>query len=128
MSVTDLIKNTLEEIQDLMLTRTVIGDPITAGDHTVIPVSKITFGFGAGGGEGTESKQTGSGEGIGGGWSIEPVAFVIIGKDGAKLLMVGNKESVFGKLFDLAPKVMDTVKEMVDNKTETSDKKEKDTS
>jgi len=128
MSVTDLIKNTLEEIQDLMLTRTVIGDPITAGDHTVIPVSKITFGFGAGGGEGTESKQTGSGEGIGGGWSIEPVAFVIIGKDGAKLLMVGNKESVFGKLFDLAPKVMETVKEMVDNKTETSDKKEKDTS
>ncbi len=128
MSVTDLIKNTLEEIQNLMLTRTVVGDPITAGEHTVIPVSKITFGFGAGGGEGTESKQTGSGQGIGGGWSIEPVAFVIIGKESTKLLTVGVKEGVVGKLFDLAPKVMDTVKEMIDNKTETSDSSEEDSS
>ena len=128
MSVTDLIKNTLKEIQNLMLTRTVVGDPITAGEHTVIPVSKVTFGFGAGGGEGTESKQTGSGQGIGGGWCIEPVAFVIIGKDGAKLLTLGDKESVVGKLFDLAPKVMDTVKEMIDSKTETSDSKKEDPS
>ncbi len=128
MSVTDLIKNTLEEIQNLMLTRTVVGESITAGEHTVIPVSKITFGFGAGGGEGTESKQSGSGQGIAGGWSIEPVAFVVIGKDSAKMLTVGDKESVAGKLFDLAPKVMDTVKEMVDKKTETSDKNEEDSS
>lgn len=128
MSVTDLIKKTLEEMQNLMLTRTVVGEPITAGEHTVIPVSKVMFGFGAGGGEGTESKQMSSGQGIGGGWSIEPVAFVIIGKDGTKMLTVGNKESIAGKLFDLAPKVIDTVKEMVDNKTETSDKNEEDSS
>ncbi len=128
MNVTDLIKNTLEEIQNLMLTKTVVGEPITAGEHTVIPVSKVTFGFGAGGGEGTESKQTSSGQGIGGGWSIDPVAFVVIGKDDIKMLMVGNKESIAGKLFDLAPKVMDTVKEMVDKKTETTDKNEEDSS
>ncbi len=128
MNVTDLIKNTLEEIQNLMLTKTVVGEPITAGEHTVIPVSKVTFGFGAGGGEGTESKQTSSGQGIGGGWSIDPVAFVVIGKDDIKMLMVGNKESIAGKLFDLAPKVMDTVKEMVDKKTENSDKNKENSS
>ncbi|HJL74563.1 MAG TPA: spore germination protein GerW family protein [Candidatus Marinimicrobia bacterium] len=117
MSVTDLIKSTLEEVQNLMLTRTVVGEPITAGEHTVIPVSKVTFGFGAGGGASNESKQSGESSGIGGGWSIEPVAFVVLGADGAKMLTVGDKESVAGKLFDLAPKVMDTVKEMVDNKS-----------
>ncbi|MBC8323010.1 MAG: sporulation protein [Candidatus Marinimicrobia bacterium] len=121
MNVADLIKSTLEEVQNLMLTRTVVGEPITAGDHTVIPVSKVTFGFGAGGGTGTESKQSGEGSGIGGGWSIEPVAFVVLGADGAKMLTVGDKESVAGKLFDLAPKVMETVKDMVDNKTKKSE-------
>ena len=128
MNVADLIKSTLEEVQNLMLTRTVVGEPITAGDHTVIPVSKVTFGFGAGGGAGTESKQSGEGSGIGGGWSIEPVAFVVLGTDGAKMLTVGDKESVTGKLFDLAPKVMETVKEMVDNKTENSEINEEESS
>ncbi len=117
MNVTELIKSTLEEVQNLMLTRTVVGEPITAGEHTVIPVSKVTFGFGAGGGAGKESKESGEGSGIGGGWSIEPVAFVVLGADGAKMLTVGDKESVAGKLFDLAPKVMETVKEMVDSKS-----------
>ena len=128
MNVADLIKSTLEEVQNLMFTRTVVGEPITAGDHTVIPVSKVTFGFGAGGGAGTESKQSGEGSGIGGGWSIEPVAFVVLGVDGAKMLTVGDKESVTGKLFDLAPKVMETVKEMVDNKTENSGINEEESS
>ncbi len=128
MNVADLIKSTLKEVQNLMLTRTVVGEPITAGENTVIPVSKVTFGFGAGGGAGTESKQFGEGSGIGGGWSIEPVAFVVLGVDGAKMLTIGDKESVAGKLFDLAPKVMETVKEMVDNKTENSGINEKESS
>jgi sporulation protein YtfJ len=127
MNVTDLIKSTLEEVQNLMLTRTVVGDPITTGDHTVIPVSKVTFGFGAGGGAGKESKKSGDGSGIAGGWSIEPVAFVVLGADGAKMLTVGDKESVAGKLFDLAPKVMETVKEMVDNKTGNDNNEEEET-
>jgi len=128
MNVTDLIKSTLEEVQNLMLTRTVVGEPITTGDHTVIPVSKVTFGFGAGGGAGMESKQSGEGSGIAGGWSIEPVAFVVLGNDGAKILTVGDKESVAGKLFDLAPKVIETVKEMMDNKTDNTSNAEEKTS
>ena len=128
MNVTDLIKSTLEEVQNLMLTRTVVGEPITTGDHTVIPVSKVTFGFGAGGGGGMESKQSGEGSGIAGGWSIEPVAFVVLGNDGAKMLTVGDKESVAGKLFDLAPKVIETVKKMVDNKTDNTSNAEEKTS
>lgn len=117
MSVTNLIKSTLEEVQELMMTKTVVGEPIIAGDHTVIPVSKVTFGFGAGGGEGKKDSEEGEGNGIGGGWSIEPVAFVVLGKDGAKMLTIGDKESVVSKVFDLAPKVMDTVKDMVENKS-----------
>ena len=52
MAVSELIKNVMNELETLMQTKTVVGDPISAGDYTVIPVSKVSFGFGAGGGSG----------------------------------------------------------------------------
>lgn len=124
MNIAELIKNTLNEIQELMSSKTIVGDPIQAGEHIVIPVSKVTFGFGGGGGEGSDKKNTGFGQGVGGGWSIEPIAFVVVGKDGAKLMTIGDRESIAGKLMDLAPKVMDSVKDMMDKKeTGSADKK-----
>lgn len=124
MNISELIKNTLIEAQVLMTSKTVVGAPIKTDTHTVIPVSKVMFGFGGGGGEGTEKEKEGTGQGIGGGWSIEPVAFVVVGKDGAKLMTIGNKESITGKLMDLAPSVIDSVKEMVGKKATSESKEE----
>ena len=113
MNIAELIKDTLNEAQALMSSKTVVGEPIKTDTHTVIPVSKVMFGFGGGGAEGDEKGQKGNGQGVGGGWSIEPVAFVVVGEDGAKLMTIGDKESLTGKLIDLAPSVIDSVKEFV---------------
>ncbi len=130
MNISDLVKSTLEELKDLMASKTVVGGPINAGDHTVIPVSKVTFGFGGGGGANkTEDAkdEAGEGQGIGGGWKISPVAFIVLGPDGAKLLTIGEKESVVSKLMELTPKVVDTITNIVDSKSsETDDTSEKD--
>ena len=77
MNISQLIKNTLKEAQELMTSKTVVGEPIKTDTHTVIPVSKVMFGFGGGGAEGDEKGKKGNGQGVGGGWSIEPVAFVV---------------------------------------------------
>ena len=111
MNIAELIKNTLKEAQELMTSKTVVGEPIRTDTHTVIPVSKVMFGFGGGG---NEKGKVGNGQGVGGGWSIEPVAFVVVGTDGAKLMTIGDKESLTGKLMDLAPSVIESVKEFVD--------------
>ena len=131
MSIENLVKNTLHELQELMATKTVIGEPVETGEHTVLPVSKVTFGFASGGGTGeadTKDKGKGTGEGIGGGWSIEPVAFVIVGHDGAKLLTIGENEGIGSKIMDLAPKVMDAVSNLASKrsgtKKETEEKEE----
>ena len=113
MNIAELIKNTLKEAQGLMTSKTVVGEPIRTDTHTVIPVSKVMFGFGGGGSEGNEKGKVGNGQGVGGGWSIEPVAFVVVGDDGAKLMTIGDKESLTGKLMDLAPSVIESVKEFV---------------
>ena len=123
MNIAELIKNTLKEAQELMSSRTVVGEPIKTDTHTVIPVSRVMFGFGGGGGEGNEKNNTAIGQGVGGGWSIEPVAFVVVGEDGAKLMTIGDKESLTGRLMDLAPSVIDTVKEMVGNGSESQEEK-----
>jgi len=113
MNIAELIKNMLKEAQELMTSKTVVGEPIKTDTHTVIPVSKVMLGFGGGGAEGDEKGKKGNSQGVGGGWSIEPVAFVVVGEDGAKLMTIGDKESLTGKLMDLAPSVIDSVKEFV---------------
>ena len=83
-----LVKTTLSEIEKLLTTRSVVGEPITVDGNTVIVLSSFGFGFGAGGGSGKDSKTTtreGAGGGTGGGGGIKPVAVVIVGKDGVRV-------------------------------------------
>jgi uncharacterized spore protein YtfJ len=86
--VENLLKTTLGEIERLLSTRTVVGDPITVEGNTIIPLISIGFGFGAGGGSGKEQKTI-SGEafggGSGGGGGIKPVAIIVINKDGVRV-------------------------------------------
>ena len=49
-SVESLVERVLGELHRIVQTETVIGQPFQSGDLTIIPVSKISFGFGAGGG------------------------------------------------------------------------------
>ena len=124
MNIAELINNTLKEAQELMTSKTVVGEPIRTDTHTVIPVSKVMFGFGGGGGEGDEKRKAANGQGVGGGWSIERVAFVVVGTDVAKLMTIGDKESLTGKLMDLAPSVIESVKEFVDKNQNDNSKEE----
>jgi uncharacterized spore protein YtfJ len=86
--VENLLKTTLGEIERLLSTRTVVGEPINIDGNTVIPLISIGFGFGAGGGSGKEEKTI-SGEafggGSGGGGGIRPVAIVVVNKDGVRI-------------------------------------------
>ena len=62
--VEKLVKTTLSEIEKLLNTKSVVGEPITVDGNTIIALSSFGFGFGAGGGSGKESK-TATREGAG---------------------------------------------------------------
>ncbi len=100
MGIDGLIKTVLSELQVAINSKTVIGDPITVKDRTIIPVTKVSFGFGAGGGEGKGEKQT-FGGGSGGGATIEPVAFIAVSPDEVKLFSLKGKETVWEKILNL---------------------------
>ncbi|GAB4271160.1 MAG: GerW family sporulation protein [Candidatus Rifleibacteriota bacterium] len=102
MAIDTLIKTVLSELKVAINSKTVIGEPTTCKNWTVIPVTKVSFGFGAGGGQG-KSDAVGFGGGSGGGATIEPVAFIAISDQEVKLISMKEKETVWEKI--LSPEV-----------------------
>jgi len=109
--VENLLKTTLAEVERLLNTRTVVGDPITVEGNTIIPLVAVGFGFGGGGGSGKGQKTgnlEGLGGGSGGGGGVKPVAVVIINKDGVRVepvrrgaaTMIEKVGEAVGKIID----------------------------
>jgi uncharacterized spore protein YtfJ len=109
--VENLLKTTLGEIERVLNTKAVVGEPIKLEGTTVIPLVSIGFGFGAGGGAGKDPKNPqseGSGEGSGGGGGVKPVAVVLVTKDGVRVESVRNGAASFvEKLGDAVGKIVE---------------------
>jgi len=107
MNLSDIVKAAMDQIQVIAKTETVIGEPITAGNVTLIPVSKISIGFAAGG-AGNDQKA-GSGAGTGGGVNITPVAFITIIDDKVQVHPVSKSDPGLAKILSLAPDLIKKV-------------------
>ncbi len=84
--VEKLFDKAVGEIERMLNTKTVVGEPITVEGNTLIPLVSVGFGFGVGGGQGTDpQKGSGHGGGTGGGGGVKPLALVIINKDGVRV-------------------------------------------
>jgi uncharacterized spore protein YtfJ len=101
-NVVDILKGVVGELREISKSETIIGQPITVGNKTVIPIVKISVGFGAGGGQGEdEKKNSGFGGGGGGGARIEPAAFIIMDEKGVSLLPA--QKGKWGEIIDAIP-------------------------
>ena len=109
-----LIKTTLGEIEKVLGSKTVVGEPIVVGESTLIPLLSVGFGFGGAGGTGKgegAQKGEGAGEGLGGGGGagggVKPIAVIIANKDGARIEPVkGGMASAIEKIGERVPEVM----------------------
>lgn len=111
-SVDSLIERVLGELNRIVQTRTVVGEPVTAGSVTLIPLSKISLGFAAGG------AAEGSGHsGTGGGATVEPIGFVVVDGDGkVQVMTLKEKEISWGQLVELVPGAVSKVKGFVERR------------
>ena len=109
--VENLAKTTLGEIEKVISTKTVVGEPMTIEGITLIPLISAGFGFGAGGGSGKgEAKQKGegTGSGTGGGAWVKPVAVIIVTKEGVKIEpIMGSLASAIEKLGETIPQTIE---------------------
>ncbi len=94
MDLDNSIEKTLDKIQKVMNTDSVVGKPIVTKDKTIIPISKTALGFGVGVANNSAESKTDVG-GAGGGGSIDPIALLIVyndipGPQGVELVRVDN--------------------------------------
>ena len=79
--IQDLMGVTMEKMREMVDVQTIIGDPIVVSDKvTIVPVSKVSYGFASGGSDlpvKTNPKDL-FGGGAGAGVSIQPVAFLVV--------------------------------------------------
>ncbi|ADG06906.1 GerW family sporulation protein [Kyrpidia tusciae] len=104
-----MFKETVDAIvahlENLVNTKTVIGEPITAGNTTLIPVVSASFGFGGGGGQGNEPEGSGgTGSGGGAGAKLTPTALVVIRDDDVKVFSLTQKGAL-ERLAELVPEL-----------------------
>ena len=109
--VDNLVKTTLGEIEKVLSTKTVVGEPLTVVGASRIPLVSVGFGFGAGAGEGkgeTKQKGEGAGGGTGGGAWVKPVAVVIIDKDGVRIEpIIGGLATAIERIGEAIPHMME---------------------
>lgn len=108
-----LMDTTMEKIKEMIDVNTIIGDPITSPDGTlIIPVSKVSYGFASGGSDLPTKKENKDcfGGGSGAGVTIQPVAFLTVYQGDVRLVSVDSEEGTADKLVNMIPDVLKKVK------------------
>ena len=108
--VNKIMENTLEKMRQMVDTSTIIGEPMVTGTTTLIPVSKVSYGFTSGGTD-LPSKQNQElfGGGGGGGITITPV----IENGKCRMMQINNYTSSADRAIAMIPKLVDKVTELL---------------
>ena len=118
-TVQELMANTLGKMRELVDSNTVIGTPITnESGVTIIPVSKISFGFVSGGTDFANDKQKDLfGGAASSGSSITPVGFLVINGTSVKFMQVAEGNRTIDRLINMMPEVIDKLEALIGKKT-----------
>ena len=119
-----MMQTTMTGIKDMVDVNTVIGDPIEAfGGATIIPVSKVSFGYVTGGGDlpcaekgklhpPVDEPASPFAGGCGAGVSVQPVGFLVVHGDDVRMLPAQSL-TVADRMVELLPSVVEDVKHML---------------
>ena len=124
--VNKIMESTLEKMREMVDVSTIIGEPMVTGDTTLIPVSKVSYGFTSGGTD-LPSKQNAElfGGGGGGGITISPVAFIVIQNDKVRMMQIDNYTSSADRAIAMIPELVDQVSKLLSSKNEENKAEEK---
>ncbi|MFO7173825.1 MAG: GerW family sporulation protein [Bacillota bacterium] len=121
-----LMREALHSLKELVEVNTVIGDPVELPDgEVIIPVSRVSLGFAAGGSEFGQAADRGRrssmeeyamdegvgsgfpfGGGSGAGISVQPVGFLVVARDGVRMLSVDGSRGM-ERILDIAPRLLE---------------------
>jgi len=112
--IENIMSATMENIRDMVDVNTVIGDAVVTSDgSTVIPVSRVSFGFASGGGE-YRGNRPGDrlpfAGGTGAGVTVNPVGFLVLSEKGGVRLLPAEQDTPLDRALELIPQVLSEIK------------------
>ena len=121
--VNSLMDTSMRKIKEMIDVNSIIGDPITTPDGTVIiPVSKVTYGFASGGSDLPTKKENRDcfGGGSGAGVTIQPLGFLTITKGTTKFIPIEKYDGAADRIVGMIPEAFDKISSFI-----SKDKKDK---
>lgn len=116
-SISAMMEASMDKIRQMVDSNTVVGEPINTADGvTLIPVSRLSFGFGCGGGDyGKQPDKVGAAAAAG--VRVEPMAFLVV-KDGVTRMLPVAAPAIttVDRAIELVPQVLDRVENFIDRK------------
>ena len=131
--IESIMSTTLESIRDMIDVNTIIGEAIATPDgSTVIPLSRVSFGFVAGGGDYTAGGEGGNAAGgtgnaaaapkpdgqalpfaggTGAGVTVQPMGFLVVNQEQIRMLPAQYYAPI-DRIIDLVPQVMCEIKRL----------------
>ena len=118
-SAAGILGTTIDKIKNLVDTSTVIGEPMKISEKvTVIPISKVTYGFASGGSDFPSKNNAELFGGAGGaGITVTPVAFLVVNDDIVTIKTISNTDNPIEKVVSAVPEVVSTVSGLVNKFT-----------
>lgn len=100
MDANKLFDSTVTQLERMLNTKTVVGEPLKVDGATLIPLVSLGVGFGVGGGEGVPPGGSAPGQGAAtaGGGGVKPVAVLVCDAQGVRVESITGPASVIGKI------------------------------
>lgn len=116
-ALSEMMETSMDKIRQMVDSNTIVGEPITTPDGvTLIPVSRLSYGFGCGGGDYGKNGAS-SGAGCGAGIRVEPMAFLVVKGGVTRMLPVGTPAiTTLDRVIEMVPELFDRVESFVDKK------------
>jgi sporulation protein YtfJ len=123
--VNSVLSETIAKIKDMIDVNTVIGEQIKTQDGTtIIPVSRVNYGFASGGSDIPSKSQPDKGlfgGGAGAGVTITPIAFIVVQNGNVRVIQVEPFMSSVDRAIQTAPEVVDKITGLFDKKKKNPD-------
>ena len=109
------MSTTMQKIKEMVDLNTIVGNPITTPDGTtIIPVSKVSFGFASGGSDlPTSSPKQTFGGGGGAGVTLQPIAFLVVHEGNVRLLQIATSSNTADKVVNAVPDIIDKISDVL---------------
>ena len=117
----EFLQTSMAKIKEMVDVNTIVGDPVTTQDGvTLVPVSRVSFGFGGGGGD-LVKQRSGFAGGSGAAVRIEPIGFLVIRNGIVNMLNIQPPAAnTFDRIVDLIPQLMDKAEQLRDKKADAA--------